>query len=91
MFNLTDQQREVASLLLIGADHAQICDRLSIKPNTLRATITQMRVRLGAANGPAMMARLRELNRHPVDAALDHCRRHPATWCSGLMRADPDA
>lgn len=88
MFVLTDRQREIAEYLLAGADQPSICARMQISPHNLRNTMMEMRHRLGVVNGPAMMARLRELNRNPADAAIEHCRRHPATWCSPLIPID---
>lgn len=77
---LTDRQRDIAAVLLACGDRATVCKRLGITRVTLGQHLHEMRRRLGVDSDAAMMAALREMNRHPVEHMLAVCRAQPRRW-----------
>lgn len=77
---LSDRQREIADLLLAGAERRVVRQRLGISGDSLRSHLSDIRAKLGVANDAAMMARLREWSRDPVPAVLERCRAEPREW-----------
>lgn len=80
MIDLTDRQRQIAELLLAGCERRSVCERLGFARHTLRAHISDMRHRLGAADDAAMMRALREMTRDPLPVMLERCRERPRKW-----------
>jgi DNA-binding CsgD family transcriptional regulator len=80
MMELTNRQQEIADLLMAGAEARSICQRLSIKPECLRAHLSDMRERLHVKTQAELTAVLRARTRNPLPAMLDACRRAPKQW-----------
>lgn len=76
----TERQRDIAAVLLACGDRATVCKRMGITRVNLCAHLSDMRRALGVPNDAAMMAALREMNRHPVEHMLAVCRAQPRRW-----------
>lgn len=77
---LTPRQREIADLLLVGAERKRVIYTLGISDETLRAHLVDMRRRLDADSHDAMMKRLRVLMRNPIEIMREVCRAEPRQW-----------
>src|SRR5205814_9637421 len=58
---LSDRERQVATLVVAGLTYKQIADRLFISPKTIEHHVARMRRRLGCENRADLLARLRHL------------------------------
>jgi DNA-binding CsgD family transcriptional regulator len=56
---LSDREREVAELLLLGMPYRDIGSQLFISAKTVEHHVSRMRQRLGASNRSDLLARLR--------------------------------
>ncbi len=62
---LSDRERQVATLVVAGLTYKQIADRLFISPKTIEHHVARMRRRLGCENRADLLARLRHLETGP--------------------------
>jgi len=58
---LSDRERQVAALVVAGLTYKQIAERLFLSAKTVEHHVARIRQRLGCADRPELLARLREL------------------------------
>lgn len=58
MFNLTPRERETVELLVHGLTTKEIADRLSISPNTVKAFVRLVMVKMGVSTRTGVVGRL---------------------------------
>lgn len=77
--NLTDRQRQIIDLMLLGCDSRVIRQRVGVTEVEREAEYSAIRAAHGVDTHSALIQRLRELRRSP-DAMIQTARETPRQW-----------
>lgn len=77
LHQLTDREREVTQLLLVGMSIAEIAEQLWITPATLRGHVKSVFAKLGVSSRPELAALLSHEPRSRVRSVAPVARRNP--------------